>query len=48
MHDLVIRNARVVDGTGAPAYAGEVAVKDGRLVAVGPRVEGPARTAASA
>jgi N-acyl-D-aspartate/D-glutamate deacylase len=42
MHDLVIRNARVVDGTGAPAYAGEVAVKDGRIVAVGPRVEGSA------
>lgn len=43
MYDLVIRNARVVDGTGAPAFAGEVAVKDGRIAAVGPRVDGPAR-----
>ncbi|MCA6274439.1 MAG: D-aminoacylase, partial [Phenylobacterium sp.] len=43
MFDLVIRNARVVDGTGAPGFIGEVAVKDGRIAAVGPRVDGPAR-----
>ena len=33
--DLVIRNARIVDGTGAAARQGDVAVKDGRIVAVG-------------
>ena len=38
MYDLVIRNARVVDGTGAPAFAGEVAVKDGTIAALGPKV----------
>ena len=43
MYDLVIRNARVVDGTGAPAFAGEVAVKDGRIAAIGAKVDGPAR-----
>ena len=43
MYDLVIRNARVVDGTGAPAFLGEVAVKDGRIAALGPKVDGPAR-----
>lgn len=32
---LLIRNARIVDGTGAPARPGSVAVKDGKIVAVG-------------
>lgn len=34
-HDLVVRHARVVDGTGAPAYAGDLAVDAGRIVAIG-------------
>ena len=33
--DLLIRNAKIVDGTGAPAYEGELAVKDGTIAAVG-------------
>jgi len=35
MHDLVIDDARIVDGTGAPARHGSLAVKDGRVVEVG-------------
>ena len=35
MHDLVIDNARIVDGTGAPARPGSVAVSGGRIVEVG-------------
>ena len=35
MHDLVIDNARIVDGTGAPARMGGVALSDGRIIAVG-------------
>ena len=35
MHDLIIDNASVIDGLGAPARPGGVAVRDGRIVAVG-------------
>ncbi|MEU3978701.1 D-aminoacylase [Streptomyces sp. NPDC026672] len=34
MEDLVIRDADVVDGTGAPAYRADVVVDDGRIVAI--------------
>lgn len=33
--DLVITNARIVDGTGNPWYRGSVGVRDGRIVKVG-------------
>ena len=35
MHDLVIRGGRVVDGTGRPELVADVAVDDGRVLAVG-------------
>ncbi len=41
MHDLIIRNGTIVDGTGAPRFAGDVAIEAGRIVAVGD-VSGPA------
>ncbi|WP_417514703.1 N-acyl-D-amino-acid deacylase family protein [Minwuia sp.] len=34
-HDLLIRNARLIDGTGAPSTTGDLAVSDGRIVAMG-------------
>lgn len=37
MLDLVIRNGLIVDGSGLPGRVGDVAVHDGRLVAVGGR-----------
>ncbi len=42
MHDFVIRNARIVDGTGAPAFTGDVAVDGATITAVGGR-QGRAR-----
>jgi N-acyl-D-amino-acid deacylase len=33
--DLVVRNARVVDGTGAASFAADVAVKDGTIAFIG-------------
>lgn len=35
MYDLVIRNGRVVDGSGMPAFNADVAVKDGRIARIG-------------
>jgi len=32
--DLIIRNATIIDGTGAPARSGDVSVADGRIVAI--------------
>ena len=34
-YDLVLRGGRVLDGTGKPAFVSDVAVRDGRIVAVG-------------
>ena len=33
--DVLIKNARICDGTGDPVYNGSIAVKDGRIIAVG-------------
>jgi N-acyl-D-aspartate/D-glutamate deacylase len=38
-YDLVIRKGTIVDGTGRQGYAGDVAVKDGQIAAVG-RIDG--------
>ena len=42
MHDIVIRGGTIVDGTGAPASAGDVAVDGDRIVQVGGKA-GPGR-----
>jgi N-acyl-D-aspartate/D-glutamate deacylase len=39
-HDLVIRNGKIVDGTGNPWYHGELAVRGNKIVAMGRSVPG--------
>ena len=34
-YDLIIRNGHVIDGTGSPWYAADVAVRSGRIAAIG-------------
>src|SRR4030095_4593195 len=40
--DLLIKNARIVDGTGAPAYLGDIAVRGDTILRIAPRIDGPA------
>jgi N-acyl-D-aspartate/D-glutamate deacylase len=42
MHDIVIRGGTIIDGTGKAAFAGDVAIADGRIVGVGGK-QGPAK-----
>jgi N-acyl-D-aspartate/D-glutamate deacylase len=42
-YDLVIRNGHIVDGTGSPWYAGDVAIRAGKIAAIGHLAGAPAR-----
>jgi len=35
MYDYSIRNVRIVDGTGAEAFSGDISIQDGRIAALG-------------
>ena len=47
-YDIVIRNGRIIDGTGSPWYAGDVAIRGGRIAAIGRLAEAPARRTVNA
>src|SRR6266536_1669521 len=34
-YDLLIRNGRIIDGTGSPWYAGDVGIREGKIAAIG-------------
>ncbi|HET6579202.1 MAG TPA: D-aminoacylase, partial [Gemmatimonadales bacterium] len=42
VYDVLIRNGRIIDGTGSPWYAGDVGIRGGRIVAIG-TLDGAAR-----
>jgi dihydroorotase/N-acyl-D-amino-acid deacylase len=35
-YDLLLRNGQILDGTGSPWYAGDIAVRDGRIARIAP------------
>ncbi|HEV3225198.1 MAG TPA: amidohydrolase family protein, partial [Acidimicrobiales bacterium] len=43
MHDLVIRGAHIVDGTGAPSVVGDIAIDGDLISSVGGRADRAAR-----
>ena len=40
-YDLLIKNGRIVDGSGGPSFKGDVGIKDGKIVEIG-KLSGPA------
>ena len=42
-YDVVIRDGRIIDGTGSPWYAADLAIRDGRIAAIGHLAGAPAR-----
>ena len=40
--DLIIRNARIVDGTGSPWFRGEIAIRGDQIAAIARRIDAPA------
>jgi len=42
MYDLVIKGGKIVDGSGAPSFIGDVAIQNGVIAEVSPNIETPA------
>ena len=40
MYDIIIKNAKIIDGTGNPYYRSDVAIKDGKIARIGKGLEG--------
>jgi len=41
--DTLIRNGRIMDGSGSPWYSADIGIRDGRIAAIGRSIEGTAK-----
>jgi dihydroorotase/N-acyl-D-amino-acid deacylase len=48
VYDLVIRNGRIIDGTGSPWYRADLAVRGDTIARIAPRIDAPAARAIDA
>ena len=44
MYDILIQNGLIIDGTGSPSMAAEVAIRDGKIVKIARKISGEAKT----
>ena len=44
MYDVVIKNGKIVDGTGSPAYWSDLAIKDGKIARIAKNITGGKKT----
>ena len=42
MFDILIKNGQIVDGSGTPAFYGDIAIKDGKIVKIAAEISEPA------
>ena len=40
MYDLIIKNGKVIDGTGSPSFFADIAIRNGKIEKIGKNLEG--------
>ena len=40
MYDLVIKNGKIIDGTGSPSYLSDIAISGGKICRIAKGIEG--------
>ncbi len=43
MFDILIKNGQIVDGSGQPAFRGDIAISDGKIAKIAPIIDGEAK-----
>ena len=43
MYDIVIKNGKIIDGTGEDSYSADIAIKDGKIIKISENIETESR-----